>query len=319
MANAMARWAQGGYLNEIGTTSGSTVSLSDAHRDIAVVPASSSHLSGAVGKTFLAWSGCNFERGDILISDAFTFAQPNDTLPADPLPANGGQFQDGGWAAFLHEFGHLLGLSNNYWNDGVNYHSTLFATMRPSLPLPTFGNPNTAQATAPDDEAGFRALARFGVNPGPGGWPAVRNVASTQTKLSGSVVPILAQPSPFNPQFPFVARCRGGTISLPFNTANHGTVAVTINHRVYIRKFGEGDPYDAFHPDTRQITQWVGANHNPENSFQLTNTATVPCGTPAGLYSIMHFADSGFQVSEYNEQDNTSMYPIILSVDNCGC
>jgi hypothetical protein len=44
----------------------------------------------------------------------------------------------------------------------------------------------------------------------------------------------------------------------------------------------------------------------------------VPCGTPIGVYEVMHIAGSTNNISdEYNEFDDTSRYPINVRVENC--
>jgi hypothetical protein len=259
------------------------------------------HLGGAIGRTFTRTSNCTITGIDILLSSELSYA-----APPDSLPAGGANGADPGWVTALHEFGHGLGLSLN------NSHSNFFAVMRASTPGPTFGAfpfATWAAAPAPDDAEGVRAL--YGTS------NATVNVASSQTTLNPSGIIRLWNPPLSAGTFPV---CRGESLDIPTHTSNTGITTVTINHRVYMQAFGAGNPWDAFHPQNVTLAEVFGSVHSSHNNFFRIVPARIPCGTPPGIYNVMHFADSSNSVpNEYNELDNTSRYPAPIEVLGCGC
>jgi hypothetical protein len=310
IANALAQWARviptNRGIHEVGTFTGSH-NISEAPSEISFMTEGTPGFfpEGLGGVTFVRQFGCMIQGVDILLSANLSYAQPGDSLPTgDPL-----FFPDPGWSVAVHELGHAIGLAL------PNNHPNTFAVMRATGPMATFGAfpfAAVAAALAPDDVAGARFL--YGARVGPGGVPE-RNVTSTQTRLfPGGIGKVWNPPNAVDGVV--VNVCRGENLIIPSHTGNIGVFS-TMNHMLYIQPFGVGNPWNASDPNNRFIAGQVGAQHSPDNTNLINHSAHIPCNTPVGMYHVMHFADSGFQVPEYQEFDNTSMYFVSIAVQGC--
>lgn len=305
IANAYAQWRAVVPSNRGIVEAGvfcCTHNLSEDPSQISFAPEGSLFLPvGVGGITWVRQNGCSITGVDILLSTNVSYWPPNDSTPTG-LPSLG--FQDPGRSFIVHEFGHALGLAI------PQNHPTTFAIMRAGGPFVTFGAmpfASEAAALAPDDAAGARFLY--------GNIGTPRNVASTQTKLfQGSIRRVWEDPNAAND---VLNVCSGSPVNIPSHTANTGTSSSFMNHKIYMQPYGAGNPWDAFHPANTQIAQAVDAFHNLGTTNLITHSARVPCNMPVGLYHVMHFADSTNRLAEYNEGDNTSIYPITLAVQGC--
>ena len=268
-----------------------SVDLDDEWNDVALVDPDV--IDGVLGRTFMERDGTEITRVDTLLNNTRGYTNPDEAFATlgGITPNNSGR------ATTLHEFGHMHGLANGW--GGPDNHPNNFSIMK-SGSKPLVGGLNVTHVKPMgDDAAGGRFLYPSGNNE----WNVA---ASAQTFENGDIAN--------NTPWQTINRCRGETFTVRRTTANLGTVSVTINHRIFLVNTPTGHNAQGY-----TVATWTNSTNPPQSHFTATQTATVSCSTPSGLYWVFHKADSDNTVNETWESDNVVHLPLTVQVNNCGC
>jgi hypothetical protein len=231
-----------------------TIIQGDGQNDVASFE--SAAIGGNLGLTITFrdtcfWGGdMEWVEADVIVASNSNFGHVGESL----LAMNSGR------DAFLHQFGHALGLG----------HHQRFNIMRTGPPLPHVGGPGETVDVLSDDANGGRFL-----------YPALSteiNVFASAQNLNGSTDKIqLNGTGTVN-----VCSSGGSTLTIPGTVANNGNVDVTITHRWWVST--------SDHAHNGSGTQ-IGQVSNKSLPANTVSTKTVNLHIPAlpvGTYFLYH-------------------------------
>jgi len=246
----------------------------DGEDDLKIVPSDEWVYGDYAAITKHRWSDCDhwnpwdvahYTEVDILLNpNSYQWDKSTNPAPSDSTRNS--------TLILLHEFGHLIGLGEEY---------DVLASMNPDGLGGPVGNNNEVQPLG-DDARGARAAY--------GTASTVRDVAASAMRLAASGTTRTIQA----PTWTF----RNAPLSFQFTVLNRGTTDETIPVHFYLSPTRTVNPYTSYYLGSTTVSLLYARS--------VTGTATVhiPANAPAGYQYIGWYTDPYNSIPEYHESNN---------------